>query len=240
MSGRASLTHGAEAHPRRSFLSDFILGSQDGLVNVLGILLGVTAASSNLRIIYVATLAALGAEAISMGAVAYTSTAARRRFYLGEEERERREMREVPEVERAEVREVLSNWGYTDDALDRLLTAICENPKAMLEFMMAFELRLQPVDAEEPKRSGLTVFAATVVGSFVPIAPFLLFSANLHAAIYCSVILSGIVLFLIGRYEARTTNSSVWRSGLTMLIIGLAAGFAGFLIGHFLGAPGVL
>jgi VIT1/CCC1 family predicted Fe2+/Mn2+ transporter len=240
MSGRASLSHGMEAHPRRSFLSDFILGSQDGLVNVLGILLGVTAASTNLRIILVATLAALGAESISMGAVAYTSTAARRRFYRGEEERELREMREVPEIERSEIREVLVNWGYTGDALDRLQATICENPKAMLEFMMAFELRLQPVDADEPRKSGLTVLAATVAGSFVPLVPFLLLYENLHAAVIGSVILSGIVLFLVGRYEARTTNSSVWRSGLTMLAIGLSAGFAGFLIGHFLGAPGAL
>jgi VIT1/CCC1 family predicted Fe2+/Mn2+ transporter len=240
MSGRASITHGAEAHPRRSFLSDFILGSQDGLVNVLGILLGVTAASTNLRLILVATLAALGAESISMGAVAYTSTAARRRFYLGEEERERREMREVPETERAEVRAVLSNWGYAGEVLERLLATICENPKAMVEFMMAFELRLQPVDADEPQRSGLTVLVATIVGSFVPLVPFLVLSGNLHEAIAASVVLSGIVLFFIGRYEARTTNSSVWRSGLTMLAIGLAAGFAGFLIGHFLGAPGAI
>ena len=63
-----------EPHPSHSFLSDFILGSQDGLVNVLGILLGITAASSDIKIIFVATLAALGAESISMGAVAYTST----------------------------------------------------------------------------------------------------------------------------------------------------------------------
>jgi VIT1/CCC1 family predicted Fe2+/Mn2+ transporter len=240
MSGRASLSHGAEAHPHRSFLSDFILGSQDGLVNILGILLGVTAASTNLRIILVATLAALGAESISMGAVAYTSTDARRKFYKGEEERERQEMRDLPEIERAEVREVLLNWGYAGETLDRLLAMICENPKAMLEFMMAFELRLQPVDAGEPTKSGLTVLAATVAGSFVPIVPFLILYANIQLAVVASVIVSGIVLFFIGRYEARTTNSSVWRSGLTMLAIGLAAGFAGFLIGHFLGAPGIL
>jgi vacuolar iron transporter family protein len=231
--------HGSEAHPHRTFLSDLILGSQDGLVNVLGILLGVAAASADVRLILIASLAALGAESISMGAVAYTSTAARRRFYLGEEERERREMREVPETERGEVREVLEKWGYAGEALERMLNEICANPKAMLEFMMAFELRIQPVDPAEPRTSGLTVFGATVAGSFVPLVPFLLLEANRTIALVGSVILSGIVLFTIGIFEARTTASSLWRSGLNMLIIGLAAGFAGFLIGHFLGAPGV-
>lgn len=60
-----------EPHPSHSLLSNFILGSQDGLVNVLGILLGVSAATHNVTIILVAALAALGAESISMGAVAY-------------------------------------------------------------------------------------------------------------------------------------------------------------------------
>lgn len=40
-----------EKHPRSDLLSNFILGSQDGLVNVLGILLGLSAATSSLRLI---------------------------------------------------------------------------------------------------------------------------------------------------------------------------------------------
>jgi predicted membrane protein (TIGR00267 family) len=229
-----------EAHPHRTFLSDFILGSQDGLVNVLGILLGLVAASTHLRLILVATLAALGAETISMAAVAYTSTASRRKLYLGEEARERREMREVPDIERAEVRVVLEKWGYTGERLERLLDEICGNPKAMLEIMMAFELRLQPVEANEARRSFATVGLATVIGSIVPLIPIFLDPNDIHTAVIGSVVLSAIVLFSIGAYEARTTMSSLWRSGAQMIAIGLAAGFAGFLIGHFLGAaPGM-
>src|SRR5208337_5162118 len=76
-------------------ISDFILGSQDGLVNVLGIILGMSAATSNVRLILVATLAALGAESVSMGAVAYTSTVARRRLYLSAVDRETKELKEI-------------------------------------------------------------------------------------------------------------------------------------------------
>src|SRR5579863_9378633 len=102
-----------EPHSSHSFLSDFILGSQDGLVNVLGILLGISAATNDVRIIYVAALAALGAESISMGAVAYTSTVARRKQYLKEVDREQGEMKTVPDTERQEVKKVLSDWGYS-------------------------------------------------------------------------------------------------------------------------------
>ena len=57
-------------------LRDIILGGQDGIVNVLGVVLGVSAATSDLKIIIVSGLAATFAESISMAAVAYTSTEA--------------------------------------------------------------------------------------------------------------------------------------------------------------------
>jgi VIT1/CCC1 family predicted Fe2+/Mn2+ transporter len=57
-------------------LKDVILGGQDGLVNVLGISLGLFAAHAPTRIILIAGLAAGFSEAVSMGAVAFTSARA--------------------------------------------------------------------------------------------------------------------------------------------------------------------
>jgi VIT1/CCC1 family predicted Fe2+/Mn2+ transporter len=230
-----------EPHPSHSFLSDFILGSQDGLVNVLGILLGITAASSDIKIIFVATLAALGAESISMGAVAYTSTVARRRQYLREVLREQSEMKEIPAAEVEEVRTILSEWGYQGEALESMTSNITSNPKAMLEFMMSFELKLAPVDKGEAGRSFAIVLSSTVFGSFIPLIPFFFItSTNIVYGSIASVIVTGGLLFFIGAYEAKTTIGSIWWSGLQMTIIGLVAGFAGYLIGHLIGAvPGL-
>jgi vacuolar iron transporter family protein len=226
----------AESHPRPTLLSDFILGSQDGLVNILGIVLGLTAAAADLRILLIAAFAALGAESISMAAVAYTSTNARRRFYQSEEARERREMRDVPQMERAEVRDVFEKWGYEGAELEELTDRICRNPSAMLEFMMAFELKLAPVAEDAALKSAYLVGAATLLGSFIPLLPFLVLQSASLPSVLIAVFLSGISLFTIGWYQARTTVGSLWASGLQMLLIGLGAGFAGFLIGHFLGA----
>ena len=225
-----------ELHARPGLLSNFILGSQDGLVNVLGILLGLTAATSDLRLIFVAAFAALGAESISMGAVAYTSTLARRKQYLKEVSREKTEMREVPQAERNEVREVFQEWGYQGEELERLTDQIVSRPKAWLEFMMSYELHLESVGESEPRRSFLVVLGATIFGSFIPLVPYFLVRKDLLLCAFGSVTVSGIVLFVIGYYEARTTVGSIWRSGLQMAAIGLAAGLAGFLIGHFIGA----
>src|SRR5579872_143855 len=226
-----------EPHSSHSFLSDFILGSQDGLVNVLGILLGISAATSDVKLIFVAALAALGAESISMGAVAYTSTVARRKQYLKEVEREETEMKEVPASELNEVRGVFKDWGYEGQDLESMTNRIVSNPKALLEFMMAFELKLSPIEPNEAKRSFGVVLSSKIFGSIIPLIPFFFVkSSAIAAGTIASVLLSGAVLFFIGAYEAKTTVGSIWRSGLTMMAIGLAAGFAGYLIGHVIGA----
>src|SRR5438046_8310698 len=90
---------------------DIVLGGQDGLVNVVGLVLGVAAATAQLRIIVVAGLAATFSESIAMGGVAYTSALAERDYYLAQLAKERREVEELPEVETEEVREIFRDKG---------------------------------------------------------------------------------------------------------------------------------
>src|SRR5205807_7528302 len=224
------------SHPKPGVLSDFILGSQDGIVNVLGIILGLSAATRDVRIILVATLAALGAESIAMGAVAYTSTRARRRLYLSQARQERREMKEVPGTERDDIREILTGWGYQGGDLEELVDRICRNPTAELEFMMSFELKLAPVEANAPRASALLVGSATVVGHFIPLTPFFLVGNDILLGATLAVLFSGAALFGIGWYEAKITVGSWWREGLEMLVIGLGGGVAGYLIGRLVGS----
>jgi vacuolar iron transporter family protein len=223
-----------EQHPRPTLLSDFILGSQDGLVNVLGILLGLVAAQTDVKYIIIAGLAALAAESLSMAAVAYTSTYSRMKLYQSETQRELREMREVPDLEREEVREILRKWGYTGAEVEDMVQRIEAKPKAWLEIMMAFELNLSVVPESAPRISAIVVGVATLLGHAVPLVPFFFLGKNTWMAAGIAVVLSAIMLFMIGYYEAKLTIGSLWKSGIRLLIIGLGSGLAGFLIGYAL------
>ncbi len=235
-----------EQHARPGLLSDFILGSQDGLVNVLGVSLGIAIAAHQqflagrledpFRIVVAGALAATFAESISMGAVAYTSTMARRDHYLKEKEREEREMREVPEIERKEVRAVFETWGFQGPKLEEVTDQIVSNPKAWLEFMMAHELGLSPVEKAQARRSAILVGFAAIFGSILPLLPFLAFPADVLLGMAGSLIVSAVALFLIGWYKAKTTVGRPVRSGVEMLIIGIVAAVAGFLIAYVVGA----
>jgi len=80
--------HAHEPHKTNNSLRDVILGGQDGLVNMLGIALGVVAAGGSTHVLVVTGIAAAITESISMGAVAYTSFGSDRDFYLAEKRQE--------------------------------------------------------------------------------------------------------------------------------------------------------
>ena len=237
----------AEKHAQPGLLSDFILGSQDGLVNVLGVILGVAVAAflakvdDPFAIVIAGGLAATFSESISMGAVAYTSTIARRDHYAAEVERERREMVEMPDLERQEVREILQRWDFEGNELEEMVERITSKPKAWLEIMMAHELNLAPVDPKQARKSAVLVGFAAVVGSFIPLVPFLIVRPSviggdllrkLWMGIVSSLLVSSLTLFLIGWYKARITIGRPVRSGLQMALIGIGSAFAGFGIAY--------
>ena len=52
-----------------------------------------------------------------------------------------------------------------------------------------------------------------------------------------ALVLSALALFIVGYFKARITVGVPARSGLQMMIIGIASALAGYLIGALFGAP---
>jgi len=222
-------------------LRDIILGGQDGLVNVLGLVLGVAAATAQLRIIMAAALAATFSESIAMGGVAYTSALADRDYYLAQLAKEQREVEEVPEVETEEVREIFRNKGIHGDLLERVVKEITSDKKVWVEVMMRDELHLSPVSERGVVRRAAVTGFSTLIGSLIPLIPFLfvpMFGLSVTTATIMAVPLCAAVLFGVGAYKALTLVGD-WRiSGLQMLVIGMVSAAAGYGIGRLLHVSG--
>lgn len=234
---KSATTPNGEQHGRGSELSDLILGGQDGMVNVLGVILGLAAATPNPNIVLAGGLAATFAESISMGAVAYTSTQAERDFYHAEMDREQREMREAPETERDEVRTIFRDFGLEGDALEQVTQAVTSKPDAWVKVMMAEELKLQPV-RRKASRSAFIVGISALIGSLIPLVPFFLVPSGAltrWAAIFISLGISALTLFGAGIYKAKITVGRPWRSGLQLAVIGIVSALAGYLVGALFG-----
>lgn len=224
-----------DPHRLGSRLSEIILGGQDGLVNVLGVLLGVAAASGSPRLVVAAGLAATFAESISMAAVAYTSKRAEADLFHSEAARERRHLKAVPALEREEVRELYRRKGFEGPLLERIVDTITANEEVWVAVMMAEEHGLAPISARRALGASLIVGLSAIVGSFIPLVPF--FFASIRLAIWISIALAGVVLFAFGALKARWTVGVPWKSGLELTAIGLCSALAGYGIGALFGAP---
>lgn len=225
-----------DPHSHASRLSEIILGGQDGLVNTLGVILGVAAATNDPRIVLAAGMAATFAESVSMGAVAYTSTLAENDLYNSEKEREYRHIRLVPELEVEEIRKLYAEKGFQGETLDKIVEVITSNPDVWVEIMMSEEHQLTKPDRQGGAiKSALVVGFAAIIGSFVPLAPFFVLPVGISMII--SIVIAALTLFAVGAYKARITVGHPGKSGLEMAVIGTLSALAGYVVGLLFKVP---
>lgn len=225
-----------ERHRRTNWLRDVILGGQDGLVNILGIILGVIAGGGSTTVLLAAGFAAAITESISMGAVGYTSSVSQRDYFQAERTRESAEIDTMPEAERQEIRDIYASKGFTGELLDRVVDTITADRDTWLATMVDEELHLQPIRTSDIYRSAFLITFATLVGHLIPLLPFVWLPRS--SALPLAIVLSALVLFGVGVYSAVTLVGDWRKSGAKMLIIGMGAAGIGFLIGNLFHAAG--
>lgn len=218
-----------------SLIRDVILGGQDGLVNVLGLVLGMAAATGDARVVITAGLAALLAESIAMGGVAFTASGAER--HLGASIRERLA---AARTRRAAARrdERARRWAAAsvpDEVRTAAEAEIEREAAAWADEVEITRMALAPVRETRPVRAALVVGFSTAVGSAIPLLPFVLLP--LGVAPFVALGASGIVLATAGIERAGLTGGPRLRSAAEMVAIGLVSAFAGYLIGQLLQAP---
>ena len=230
----ASLLH-RENHKLGNPLRDIILGGQDGMVNALGIVLGVTAAGGTAHILVLTVLAASAAEAISMGAVAYTSAQSQRDYYDAELLKEQREIEKSPDMEKEEVRHIYQEKGFKGRVLDDIVATIVADKKIWADTMMREELGIEKVETRNIFRSAIVVGLTTAIGSIVPLLPFF-FTPHLpfQTNVILAIVVCGLALFGVGTYQALSLVGSWWKSGIRMVMIGLSAAFIGYFFARLI------
>jgi VIT1/CCC1 family predicted Fe2+/Mn2+ transporter len=218
-----------DPHRNQSSLSDVILGGQDGLVNVLGVILGVAAASADTRIVLAAGVAAGLAESVSMAAVAYTSRRAEQARYESELARERRHIEQVPALEADEIRRSYRDKGFSGALLEQIVDTITSNKDVWVAIMMSEELKLTPIDRRTTLRAAAIVGGAALAGSVLPLLPFIFF--GVRTSMVAALALAAVTLFVVGAYKSVTTVGHWLVGGLEMAGIGTAAAAIGWAVG---------
>jgi VIT1/CCC1 family predicted Fe2+/Mn2+ transporter len=208
------------------FVRDIVIGMADGLTVPFALAAGLSGADTTTRIIVVAGLAEIAAGSIAMGLGGYLAAKNDAEHYESELLREQREVEEVPEEEAREVLEVFHAYGLTRQEAIPIVDTLRQRPKQWIDFMMRFELGLEPPDPKRALRSASTIAGAYIAGGLVPLAPYMLMD-NLYSALIASVIATLVALAIFGGIKGHYTGRPILPNAFrTVVIGGLAAGAA--------------
>jgi VIT1/CCC1 family predicted Fe2+/Mn2+ transporter len=211
------------------YLRSVVYGFNDGLTANFGLVAGVIGASFEPHIVIITGVAGAIADALSMGASGYLAAKSEAEVQAHQIEMERHEMRLMPDLEEDELAVIYESKGLTPAHARETAREMMKDPSQALEAMVREELNIHPAELA-PLRDGVVTGAATAVGAFIPIVPFLLLSHDV--AVWVSLVVSMLAHFAIGAARSLFTGRSVWASGRDMFVVGFGVAAVGYVIGE--------
>jgi VIT1/CCC1 family predicted Fe2+/Mn2+ transporter len=214
---------------------DIVIGMSDGLTVPFALAAGLTSAvaATATGLIVTAGLAEIAAGSIAMGLGGYLAAKTDAEHYASEQLREERETEEIPDQEEEEIAKVFRGYGLSEEQLAPVVTAISSNKKQWVDFMMRFELGLEPPDPARAGRSAATIAASYVAGGLVPLTPYMLLH-QVQTALSVSIGVTLLALFVFGYIKGRFTGLTPWRGAVQTILVGGIAAAAAFFIARLI------
>ena len=211
-----------------------VLGANDGLVSNLSLVMGVAGATLAGKGVLIAGIAGLLAGAISMALGEWLSVQSSRELFANQIATEKEEIENSPEEEVEELPLIYEARGLSKENASLLASQLLANKDTALDTLAREELGVNPEDlGGSAWEAAITSFFLFAVGAILPVAPFMFTSGM--PAVYISIGLSVIGLFLLGAVITLFTGRSILYSGFRMVIFGLIAAAITFGIGRLIG-----
>lgn len=223
--------HQAGSAGRLNWLRAGVLGANDGIVSVAGLVVGVAGATAQRGPIFTAGLAGLVAGAVSMALGEYISVSSQRDSEHAMLATERRELADDPEAELAELVALYEAKGLSRSTAELVAAELSAND-AFTAHAEA-ELGIDPEDIVNPWHAALASAVAFTLGAALPLLAILLPPAGARVAVTAATVL--IALALTGAVSARLGGSSSRRAVLRIVLGGAAGLLITYGIGHLFG-----
>jgi VIT1/CCC1 family predicted Fe2+/Mn2+ transporter len=232
----ADAAHPGEPHSgalagRLNWLRAGVLGANDGIVSVAGIVLGVAGATTSRGPIFTAGLAGLVAGSVSMALGEYVSVSSQRDSEAAQLAQEQRELAEDPDAELAELVALYRGQGLSESTARQVAVELTEHDA--LAAHLSAELNLDPNDFANPVQAASASALSFTLGAILPMLAILLPPPGWRVAVTFVGVLTA--LGVAGAVSARIGASSTRRAVLRVVIggaIGLAFTFG---VGHLFG-----
>jgi VIT1/CCC1 family predicted Fe2+/Mn2+ transporter len=213
---------------------DIVIGMSDGLTVPFALAAGLSGAVASSSIVVTAGLAEIAAGSIAMGLGGYLAAKTDIEHYASERMRELRETEHIPEREAEEVADIFRSYGLRDEQIVTVVSALQANPAQWVDFMMRFELGLDVPDPTRARISAWTIALSYMVGGLIPLLPYIVFD-DIFTALWGSVAVTPVALFLFGYVKSGFTGISPWRGGGQTVLVGGLAAAAAFGIARLIG-----
>lgn len=211
-----------------------VLGANDGLVSNLSLVMGVAGATLEGKGVLIAGLAGLLAGAISMALGEWLSVQSSRELYSHQIATEKEEIETAPEEEAEELALIYEARGLAPENARNLANQMLANKDTALETLSREELGIDPGElGGSAWEAAITSFILFALGAILPVAPFIFASGM--TAVFISIGLSMVGLFVLGAVITLFTGRSILYSGFRMVLFGLMAAAVTFGIGKIIG-----
>ena len=217
---------------RLNWLRAGVLGANDGIVSVAGIVVGVAGATSARGPIFTAGIAGLAAGAVSMALGEYVSVSSQRDSEKAVVAQEHRELATYPDRELDELAAIYRAKGLSPETARTVARELTEHDP--LGAHLEAEFGIDQADLANPAQAALASAVAFTLGALLPLLAILLPPQPLRVPVTILAVL--LALALAGAASARIGGSRA-RPAVLRVVIGGAAGLAlTYSIGHLFGS----
>jgi VIT1/CCC1 family predicted Fe2+/Mn2+ transporter len=218
----------AHRSERVGWLRAAVLGANDGIVSIAGLVVGVAASGADSAAILTSGIAGTVAGAMSMAAGEYVSVQSQADTERADIAVEQRELDDDPQSELQELARIYEQRGLTPELAREVARQLSDHDAlashARDELGITDTLRARPVQA------ALTSAAAFVTGAVLPIAAVLLAPAGQTETVAIPTTLIG--LSISGALAAWTGGAPVLRGALRVAFWGALAMAAATVVGR--------
>ena len=214
---------------RLNILRAGVLGANDGIISIAGVVIGVASATQDVWIIFLSGLATVFAGAFSMAGGEYVSVSTQKDTEEAAVARERELLEKNPEIARQSLYAAYVQNGECETSAQLLTNrAFLQDPlKALVEEKYGIEIE----EFTNPWHAAVSSFLAFAVGALFPMVTIILLPANIR--IWATVLIVALALLGTGYTSAKLGKAPIKNAMIRNLAIGLLTMAVTYLVGQF-------
>lgn len=213
---------------RLNILRAGVLGANDGIISIAGVVIGVASATNNILIIFLSGLSAILAGAFSMAGGEYVSVSTQKDTEEAAVAREQSLLKQDVELAKQSLYAAYIHNGECETSAQILTEkAFLKNPlKALVEEKYGIEYE----EFTNPWHAAISSFIAFVVGSLPPMLSIIVFHSDYRIA--ATIVIVVISLLLTGYTSAKLGKAPTKTAMIRNLCIGLLTMGVTYLFGQ--------